>query len=80
MSDSPVQFGCIRCKRSRTTEKIDALAEKTMFDVFNSVFDTVKKEAGAMGVAVPDEFRAKMIKWGIKNNLFPPEQMPADGQ
>lgn len=49
------------------------IAKKTMEDIFESVFDTLRAEAGASGTEIPIEFKGKMLKWGAKMNLFLPE-------
>ena len=74
MSDDDVKFCIFRCKRTRTTEKMDELAEKTMVAAFEQTFDFLREQAEELGVEIPIEFKAKMLKWGAKNNLFPPEE------
>lgn len=69
--DDRVRFGCISCKRTKRTAAIDAAAEKTMFQVFTSAFDLIQREGIDMGIPVPQELRAKLIKWGQKYSMFP---------
>lgn len=69
--DDTVRFGCISCKRTKRTAAIDAAAEKTMFQVFTSAFDLIQREGVDMGIPVPEELRAKLIKWGQKYSMFP---------
>jgi hypothetical protein len=76
-----VRFCCFACKKTPTAEKLDAIAEKTMAEIFEEGFKLVQAQAKEMGIDVSDELKAKMFKWGAKNNIFPPEtpeQVAAD--
>ncbi len=72
MSDT-VNFGCIRCKRSKRAEDAVEMAEKTMESIFEGAFDMMQKEAATLGVMVPNEMKAKLMKLGVEHNIFPPE-------
>ena len=74
-SDEQVAFCCCKLKKTPKTVKAVAVAEKTMEDVFQAVFDSLHKEAADKGIAIPDEFKAKLIKLGVEHNLFPPAEV-----
>lgn len=73
MSDD-IQFGCMRCKRTKRNLAAKEAAEKTLESIFDACFDLLRKEARALDVEIPIEFKGKMLKWGAKNNLFAPEE------
>jgi hypothetical protein len=72
-SDDAVTLCCCRFKRTPANEKAVKIAKKTMEDIFESVFDTLRAEAADSGTEIPIEFKGKMLKWGAKMNLFQPE-------
>ena len=74
-----IQVGCMRCKRSKRNAKAAEVARKTMEDVMVSIFETASKEGKNLGVDVPEEFLAKLLKWGAKYGLFEP-QPPQPGE
>lgn len=50
---------------------MDEAADKTTLAVFLAAFDLIQRESKELGVDVPDAFRQKMLKWGIKYDIFP---------
>ncbi len=77
MSDS-VQFGCMRCKRTKRSKKMVETAKKTMEDVFEAAWELLRAEAVDLNVEVPIEFKGKMLKWGAKYHIFEPDAAEED--
>lgn len=70
-NDKTVQFGCIRCKRTKRTKAMDDVAEKTMLSVIDAAYDLMVKEGQQLGYAVPPNLKQKLYKWGIKASILP---------
>lgn len=75
MSDS-VQFGCMRCKKTKRSKRAVEAAQKTMEDIFEAAFTMLREEAHDLDVEIPIEFKGKMLKWGAKYHVFAPEPDP----
>ena len=71
--DGHVQFGCLKCKRTKRSRALDVAAEKTMLQIFESAFELIEREGGELGVPIPQELRYKLLKWGVKQSIFPPD-------
>ena len=72
MSDH-VQFGCMRCKRTKRAKAMVEATKKTMESVFDTAWEMMRDEARNFDVDVPIELKAKMMKWGAKYHIFAPE-------
>lgn len=71
MSDL-VQVGCMKCKRARARK-----VQKTLDMLLGPFFDKLQAEAAKNGIALPNDFEAKMDKWCRKRGLLPPtEEVP----
>jgi hypothetical protein len=74
-SEEEIAFCCCKLKKTPKTVKAVAVAEKTMEDVFQAVYDALHKEAADKGIDIPDEFKGKLIKLAVEHNLFPPAEV-----
>ncbi len=72
--NATVGLCCCTFKKTPKNEKAVQVAKKSMEDIFEGAFDTLRKESIESGVEIPIELKGKMLKWGAKMNLFPPEQ------
>ncbi len=71
MTEERVRYGCISCKRTKRTAAIDKTADEISFGIFMAAADLIEKQSAEAGVAVPSEIRNKLIRWGIKWDIFP---------
>lgn len=70
-----VQFGCLRCKRTRRTEEMDAAAEQIMLQVFEGAFYMIQQEGQTQGIVVDDTLKNKLMKWGIQASILPKDAL-----
>jgi hypothetical protein len=76
MSDNEiVQFGCIRCKKTKRTIAADEAAERVMLQVFEAAFGLIQAEGANQGITVSGDLKSKLIKWGVQQSI-----LPADAQ
>lgn len=73
-----IQFGCIRCKKTKRNEKIVEVAHKTMEEILQHTFNYLKNNAAKEGVEVPAEFHDKLLKWARKAQLIEQEPEPEE--
>ena len=71
--NATVGLCCCTLKKTPRAEKAVQVAKRTMEDIFQATFETLRREAGESGMEIPIEFKGKMLKWGAKMNLFLPE-------
>ncbi len=79
-SEEEIAFCCCKLKKTPRNVKAVAVATKTMEDIFQAVYDSLRAEAATRGLEVDDEFKGKLIKLGVKFNLFPPQPAETGNQ
>ena len=78
MEEEFVQFGCMKCKKTPRTKRMDAYAEKTFETIINEGFEFVQQQGKQMGIEVDESLKTKMLKWGVKQSMISPHAVPVE--